>query len=155
MATFNPVKKIKVLLELGISGGRTGCRSQSDVSMTASAIRNSKHLVLAGIETYEGVVHYDAEGMGTVDTLLDSLFATANDLDLAGCFDDQPEIILSAGGSVFPDRVALKLSQKWTGTRPIRIVLRSGCYITHDHGFYNRVGPVGTRIESNALQPAL
>ena len=155
LSTLDPAKKIKVLLELGILGGRTGCRSKDDVSLTAIAIRNSKHLVLAGIETYEGVAHYDTEGMATVDALLESLFATAADLDQIGYFDDQPEIILSAGGSVFPDRVALKLSQKWTGTRPIRIVLRSGCYITHDHGFYDRVGPFGTRIESNALQPAL
>jgi D-serine dehydratase len=155
LSTLDPARKIKVLLELGILGGRTGCRSQDDVSLTASAIRNSKHLVLAGIETYEGVAHYDTEGMATVDALLESLFATAVDLDQTGHFDAQPEIILSAGGSVFPDRVALKLSQQWTGSRPIRIVLRSGCYITHDHGFYDRVGPFGTRIESNLLQPAL
>ena len=34
-------------------------------------------------------------------------------------------------------------------SRPVRVVLRSGCYLTHDDGLYHRVSPLGE------LRPAL
>src|SRR5206468_2770204 len=29
---------------------------------------------------------------------------------------------------------------------PVRVVLRSGCYLTHDHGDYERLSPFGSRL---------
>ena len=46
------------------------------------------------------------------------------------------EVLLSAGGSSIFDLVAPQL--KPALSRPVRGVLRSGCYVTHDHGSYKR-----------------
>ena len=46
------------------------------------------------------------------------------------------EIILTAGGSAIFDLVAARLTPDLG--RPVRGVLRSGCYLTHDHQRYTR-----------------
>jgi D-serine deaminase-like pyridoxal phosphate-dependent protein len=61
-------------------------------------------------------------------------------LDVAGLFEtDSP--LFTMGGSAFPDRVVAHLptSEDVPGTTRL---LRSGCYVTHDHGTYARVSPV-------------
>ncbi len=64
------------------------------------------------------------------------------------------EPILSAGGSAYFDLVARGL--KSDGIVPL---LRSGCYLTHDNGFYNRLlAHVGERAvlgPAPSLRPAL
>jgi len=146
---------LKVLLELGIPNGRTGCRDKEQISSTVAAVLRSNHLTLAGVEAFEGVIHYDPDGVKQVDSFLEQVFETAQILEQQGHFSNVPEVILSAGGSAFPDRVAAKFSASWTGQTPIRIVLRSGCYITHDHGLYSRASPFGSRLQTKALKPAL
>jgi D-serine deaminase-like pyridoxal phosphate-dependent protein len=66
-----------------------------------------------------------------------------------GAFADAPEILATAGGSALFDRVADRLRFPRTLSRPVRVVLRSGCYLTHDDGLYRRVSPLGE------LRPAL
>jgi len=46
------------------------------------------------------------------------------------------EVTLSAGGSAVFDIVARSLPMQLS--RPVRTILRSGCYVTHDSGFYER-----------------
>ena len=46
------------------------------------------------------------------------------------------EVTLSAGGSAVFDIVARSLPTQLS--RPVRTILRSGCYVTHDSGFYER-----------------
>ena len=48
-----------------------------------------------------------------------------------------PAIILTAGGSAAFDIVARDLPMKLS--KPVLTILRSGCYVTHDSGFYNRM----------------
>jgi len=147
--------RLKVLLELGMVEGRTGCRSLEQVAATVAEIGKSENLALAGVEAFEGVVHYDSDGLKIVDGFLEQVFQTAQRLESQGDFDHVSEIIISAGGSAFPDRVANSFTSKWIGKRPIRIVLRSGCYITHDHGLYERASPFGSRLNTQSLKPAL
>lgn len=147
--------KLKVLLELGMTDGRTGCRTPKQVAATVAAIRKSDNLTLAGVEAFEGVVHYDSAGVKIVDNFLKQVFQTAQRLEAQGDFANVSEVVISAGGSAFPDRVANSFTSKWLGKIPIRIVLRSGCYITHDHGLYERASPFGSRISTQALKPAL
>ena len=68
-------------------------------------------------------------------------------------------IILTAGGSAAFDIVARDLPMKLS--KPVLTILRSGCYVTHDSGFYNRMLE-GVKARSGAawqsrpgLQPAL
>ena len=65
------------------------------------------------------------------------------------------ELLLSAGGSAIFDLVAPRL--KPALSKPVRGVLRSGCYVTHDHGNYKRyMAAMDTRLGcGHGLQAAL
>jgi D-serine dehydratase len=67
------------------------------------------------------------------------------------------EVIVSAGGSAIFDLVVPGL--KPALSRKVLGLLRSGCYVTHDQGFYKRmVSAVNRRLgctESGGLRPAL
>ncbi|HET8596892.1 MAG TPA: amino acid deaminase [Castellaniella sp.] len=123
------------LMEIGIAGQRTGCRSAAQALELARRIQASPALRLGGIECYEGgLAHGDLHGdQAAVSAFLDEVRDIAGACDDAGLFEDE-DIILSAGGSAVFDVVAPAL--RATLSRPVRGVLRSGCYITHDHGFY-------------------
>lgn len=129
---------LDVLLEIGIDGGRTGVR-EHDVAVTlARALRASAAVRLVGIECYEGL---QASGDGArdaahVDALLQRVSHVAEALDREGLFEAD-EVIVSAGGSAVFDLVAARLPLSSIG-RPVRPLLRSGCYVTHDHGHYQR-----------------
>ena len=65
-------------------------------------------------------------------------------------------MVVTAGGSAFLDRVVADLGDPWRLSRPVRLVLRSGCYITHDAVHYHQLGPFGTRIpDTDQLHEAL
>jgi D-serine dehydratase len=141
----------EVLLELGLDGGRTGCRNHADALSLARAAHASKAVRLVGLECYEGLW---AQGESEADAaLVQSLMQRVHDLarecDAEDMFDG-PEVLLTAGGSAVFDLVAPTL--KLTLGRPVRGLLRSGCYITHDHGFYKRLGAlVDQRLSHQGL----
>jgi D-serine deaminase-like pyridoxal phosphate-dependent protein len=51
--------------------------------------------------------------------------------------------IITAGGSAYFDIVTRELTASASGDPPAIVVLRSGCYLTHDDGQYARIGPAG------------
>jgi D-serine deaminase-like pyridoxal phosphate-dependent protein len=119
-----------VLIELG--GPRAGCRTLEAALAVADAV--APPLVLAGVEGFEGTLPADA-----VDPYLARLRELVQVLDARRAFGD--EIIATAGGSAFFDRVVEAL--RFDGlSRPVRVVLRSGCYITHDDGLYAESTPL-------------
>jgi D-serine dehydratase len=59
----------------------------------------------------------------------------ARECDAEGLFAG-PSIILSAGGSAVFDLVARSLPTQLS--KPVQTILRSGCYLSHDSGFYQR-----------------
>jgi len=138
----------KVLLELGLAGGRTGCRTEEQALEVAQAIKASAHVTLAGVEAFEGIVHDESleASLKSVDALLSRIRALASELDAGGHFDKASEIVLTAGGSAFFDRVIAGLGGPWQLSRPVRPVLRSGCYLTHDAAHYKEVTPFGSRL---------
>lgn len=148
--------RFEVLLELGMDGQRTGCRTAQDARRTAARIAASPVLRLAGIECYEGTTaHGDhAKDRATVQGLMDRVEATAREAIAQGWFAHD-EVVLSAGGSAIFDLVAERLTPDLG--RPVRGVLRSGCYLTHDHQRYRRyLCCVAERLNLQAtLQPAL
>ena len=153
-----PRQKLEVLLELGLAGGRTGSRTPGQAHEVAGAVAASRHLALAGVEAFEGVIHVGglAETMAAVDQFLSEMHALVLDLDRAGFFANVQEVLVTAGGSAFLDRVVADLGSKWSLSRPVRLVLRSGCYLTHDAVHYHQLSPFGTRIpETDPLQEAL
>ncbi|MEJ7137502.1 amino acid deaminase [Amphibiibacter pelophylacis] len=141
-------QSLGVLLELGQPQGRAGLRDDAAALDIARAIHATPGLRLAGLEVYEGlfVTARREHDLAGVDALLARQVRLAQQLDAAGMFgaqqpqagdDAQPPIWLSAGGSAFFDRVARGLSACPPLSRPHRVLLRSGCYLTHDHGFYH------------------
>lgn len=49
-------RRLQVLLELGIAGGRSGVRANADAGKIAEAVSASRHLSLRGIEAFEGII---------------------------------------------------------------------------------------------------
>ncbi len=69
---------------------------------------------------------------------------------LAGQYEtDAP--ILTMGGSIFPDRVVTHMSTVTTVPKT-RSIVRSGCYITHDHGIYARTSPIAGLVPAVSVR---
>ncbi|MFO1218810.1 MAG: alanine racemase [Burkholderiaceae bacterium] len=128
---------LDVLLEIGVPGGRTGVRDHDAAVALARALRASTAVRLVGIECYEGLQASgdSARDEAHVDALLQRVARVAEALDGEDLFE-AGEVIVSAGGSAVFDLVAARLPLALT--RPVRPLLRSGCYVTHDHGHYQR-----------------
>jgi D-serine deaminase-like pyridoxal phosphate-dependent protein len=151
-------RRLEVLLELGLPGGRTGSRTAEQALDVARAVAGSRYLALAGVEAFEGVIHAGGlpETMTIVDGFLTRMRGLVLNLDAAGLFANVPEVIVTAGGSAFLDRVAADLGEPWGLSRPVRLVLRSGCYLTHDAVHYRQLAPFGSRIpDTEPLREAL
>jgi Alanine racemase, N-terminal domain len=50
------VRPLKVFIEVGFQGGRTGCRSAGEARSVAGAVAGSRNLALAGVESFEGII---------------------------------------------------------------------------------------------------
>ena len=152
-----PVGPMDVLLEVGYIGGRTGVRSLEEGLSVARAVEESEHLCLVGVAGYEGLMPGAATGEPAgLDAYLDSIARTARELNAAGLFASGRAPLVSAGGSSYFDRVVAHLGPDRFGF-PVQTLLRSGCYLTHDHGIYRRTSPLDGRGASTGprLQPAL
>lgn len=131
---------LEVLIDVGTPGGRTGVRSLDEGVVLAELVRATPGLKLVGVAGYEGVVP-NSRAEDTV-TAVDRHCRLVRDVYLeAAKFFETGAPIYSMGGSAFPDRVVEFLPDR--GQVPgTRIILRSGCYVTHDHGTYAAVSPV-------------
>jgi D-serine dehydratase len=129
---------LDVLLEMGIPGQRTGCRTLEEAQALAQALARSPAVRFGGIECYEGgVARCDSEhDAREVTALVRRVTAVAQACDAKNLFT-QDNILLTAGGSAVFDLVVPLLATRGL-SRPVQGVLRSGCYITHDHGNYAR-----------------
>ncbi|MDX5376505.1 MAG: amino acid deaminase [Halomonas sp.] len=125
--------RLKVLIELGVPGGRCGCRNQAAVEELAEAVAAEPALVLAGLEGYEGVVHGEDPSVAVRD-YAQGLVETALALESAGRFD-VAEPIVTASGSAWYDLIAEAFQVASLKDRFVP-VLRPGCYVVHDHGLY-------------------
>lgn len=142
-------RRLPVLLELGVAGGRTGIRDLGDAHRLAKSVAASRTLDLVGVETYEGLAGRSAsvEDIAAVDDLLSAVRELVISLSSSGLFA-RDEVIVSAGGSVYFDRV-VESFRNWPFGEVPHIVLRSGCYISHDAGRYHRLSPLDGRRESD------
>jgi len=128
-AALTPPARLRVLVEIGVLGARTGCRDLEAALRVARAIGDAPGLQLAGVEAFEGVLP-DAAAVGMLMRRLAQTLAT---IDALGLFAH--DIVISAGGSAFFDVVAQELATL-SLSRPLLRVLRSGCYLTHDEFGY-------------------
>jgi D-serine dehydratase len=134
------IRSARLLLEVGHAQGRTGVRSRDTAFEVARAVADSPRLELAGVAGYEGTIGHDrtpATRRRVADFLvfLRDTFIELDDDDLLA----EGERVVTAGGSVFFDQVTEALTP--LRERGAELVLRSGCYLTHDNGYYEQVSP--------------
>ena len=137
----------RVLIEMGTAGGRCGVRTLDEGVILARALQSLSHVELHGVEGYEGLFVSDHADHDTaaVSGYLQSVLRLYELLKAEGLFADPDQVIVSAGGSAYYDLVAHVLAG---GADAVVPILRSGCYLTHDSGFYRRL--LG-RIEDRAV----
>lgn len=144
--------RIDVCVEVGIPGGRTGCRSPEHVDEVARAAAASPRLRLVGIAGYEAALGHDLTPDG-LSVVTDHLVQLREAVVRIAPLIDADDVVVTAGGSTYFDTVADVLTG-WPGDLAVRTILRSGCYLTHDHGLYARTSPL-TRDGRDGLRPAL
>lgn len=151
---------LDVLIELAPApdqpGYRTGVRDEAGLRAVLDALTAwSGHVRLAGIEFYEGVLPDEAEVRRFVRRAV----------ELTGRLLGEGRIgrvpaILSGAGSAWYDVVAEETAAL-AKTGEVEVVLRPGCYISHDGGLYRTAqehilkrNPVAPTL-GEALVPAL
>ena len=150
-------RRLGVLVEIGHAGGRTGCRTDADALEVAEAAAATGTLRLAGVAGYEAGYEQSvgagsqAEALGLIASFCRRLRGLA---DTLAATTGEDEFIVTAGGSAYFDVVTRELTAG--GTAGMTVILRSGAYVTHDHGYYGTVSPVRRDVAgAPALRPAL
>ncbi|MEU9823098.1 alanine racemase [Pseudonocardia alni] len=139
-------RPLGILIDVGTpTRGRTGVRTKAEALALADAVAAAPGLRLDGVAGYEGVVPNERSG-DVVDAVDAHCRFVAEVFDAVRPRIGADEPIFSMGGSAFPDRVVAALPADRDG---VLVLLRSGCYVTHDHGTYAGVSPIA------GLEPAL
>ncbi len=142
-------RPVDVCVEVGMPGGRTGCRGQSAVDEVARAAAASPRLRLVGVAGYEAALGHDI-APDALAGVTDYLLRDARRGGAAGpAVRDRPsdrhrgrQHVLRRGRRRADRRLARGLA--------VRTIVRSGAYLTHDDGLYARTSPLRA-----ALLPAL
>ncbi|MHB2029408.1 MAG: alanine racemase [Acidimicrobiales bacterium] len=151
---------LDVVIELGVVGGRAGVRTLEaaiDVGRAAAACTT---LRLVGVGGFEGTIprREASDAAERVAQFCQRLLDCAAALVDRGLVDysETDPVIVTAGGSLFVDVVATALVAQGAGCGfPTRAVVRPGCYVTHDHGMYERMSPLAQRGRGPMLEAAL
>ncbi len=149
-------RRLHVLIELGVTGGRAGVRNDEQLQSVLDALtRWSDSISLCGIEIYEGVLNDEA----SIRDFLQHAVAVTRKLFAEKRFHRAP-VLLSGAGSAWYDVVADVFSTAHFGDS-VEIILRPGCYLTHDVGSYRKAqeeilqrNPIARQMNS-CLLPAL
>jgi D-serine dehydratase len=147
---------LNVLLELGVEGGRTGVRDEEQLQAVLAGLSRWKDsIALSGVEIYEGVLHDEA----SIRAFLQRAVEVTRQLAAEHRFQRAP-VLLSGAGSAWYDVVAEVFSAAGFGNS-VEIILRPGCYLTHDVGAYRDAqarilahNPIAHQMSSGLL-PAL
>jgi D-serine dehydratase len=148
--------RLNVLVELGVFGGRTGIRDDNQLQAALAALSLwKKSIALCGVEIYEGVLQDESAIRGFLHRAVEVTRKLASE----DRFHHAP-ILLSGAGSAWYDVVAEVFSATQFGDA-VDIILRPGCYLTHDVGAYREAqarilehNPIAHKMKSG-LVPAL
>jgi D-serine dehydratase len=152
---------LQALVEVGVFGGRTGVRGEAAFLDLLRSVASSDHVRLLGVSAFESVLstERDSTKEGTPISQASALRTFIE--EIAGYIVRarsegllSADSIVTAGGSLAFDLVVEIL-----GPLTETFILRSGCYVTHDHGLYASLSPFrATPTSSDAketLLPAL
>ena len=150
--TLSADRPFEVLLEVGVAGGRTGVRTHDAAMALARRAHASDAVTLVGLECYEGLGNTgrSEDDRPAAADLMDRVERLAIQCNAEGLFGAD-EVIVSAGGSGVFDLVVPRM--RMALSRPVAGLLRSGCYVTHDQGHYQRlVHSVNQRLACSDAQ---
>lgn len=155
-------RPLQVLLEGGVHGGRTGCRSHEEALSLARRVGEcSPQLALCGVEGFEGAIDCSdpSDSEAAVGNFIGSLSALLQACEDQGLFGKR-EPLLTIGGSIYFDLVATHRDVRALQGK-CEIVLRSGCYLTHDSRMLTenfqriRARTADPGVAGEAFRPAL
>jgi D-serine deaminase-like pyridoxal phosphate-dependent protein len=138
---------LTAVVEIGIAGGRTGCRSTEEALAVALEAGAVPGLRVAGIAGYEGLFGYDGASAAVrrARTYLAGLRDALRAFAAAGIVPSTHEATLTAAGSGYFDVVVDELHDAWPADERPQVILRPGSYIGHaerggDDGPLQRAG---------------
>jgi D-serine dehydratase len=126
-------RPLGVLVEMGHQGWRTGARSlEAGLQLCGEVWKHPQTLRFRGIEGFEGSAHASepAEEGRQAKQFLGEVGALAKAVENVHRASSEP-LLLTVGGSSFLDAV-WEFGRQMQGD--FQVVIRSGCYVTHDHG---------------------
>jgi D-serine deaminase-like pyridoxal phosphate-dependent protein len=134
-------RRPRLVLELGYERGRTGLRDDAEAMSLAGRVAASTSVELAGVSGYEGTIAADrgTESIERVRAFVERIRDVHARCEAGDLFDSEGGSVVSAGGSMFFDIVADVLAP--LASDRTTVLLRSGCYVTHDHGMYGAATP--------------
>lgn len=97
-----------------------------------AAVEAVRSLLLVVRSLTEALIGLGAGGLGVLD-------AAGNGVRASEAAVSEGGLLVSAGGSMYPDLVIETLHSGWSA--PVRLLLRSGCAVIHDHGLYAESAP--------------
>lgn len=155
-AGYHGTRPLTVLAELGGPGGRTGARTLGAAVAVAEAVAAAPALRLGGVTGYEGALAHDTsdEAIAVVDGYLERLADLHRHLADRGLYPESGELIASAGGSAYFDRVAAVLGPLADDPRTV-VLIRAGAYVIHDDGFYTAMTPAARGGDGPPLRSAM
>jgi D-serine deaminase-like pyridoxal phosphate-dependent protein len=143
--------RLRVLVEVGYEGGRTGCRTVDEAVRVARAAAAVPGVEVAGVSAFEGMLPDPPAVTGLMATVV----AAARSITGTGVADGAAyPWIVSAGGSAFFDTVVAELGPP-AREHGWRVLLRSGAVVSHDDGRYAKTTPFLRVPEDGTLTAAL
>jgi len=156
-------QNIKVLLEYGIVGGRTGIRDEAQEIAVLKELSNwNSSISVIGVEFFEGILQDESEVRSFIQWALSRIQKLASNKVFI-----RDEVMITGAGTAWFDIVADDFL-KFERSCPVQLkkIVRSGCYLIYDKGLYtsmeNRVlnmnlgdAKEGFEILSENLKPSL
>ena len=145
-------QKVKTLIEVGTEGARAGIREMSQLGPIVEECKRFRKrgkgtVEIVGVELFEGIFKEEPPVRPFIQQAIDA----ARGLVALGGVQGS-HVMISGAGSTWFDIVAEMCSSADVGL-PIDLVLRPGCYITHDCGSF--VEPQRRMTSSNAVVQSL
>lgn len=148
-------RPLDVLVDRGAHGARTGARTLGEAVATARTVAAAPNLALAGVAAWEGSLEglHGGDAQSIVERFCDGATETYAAVAGEGLLATANAPVLTCGGSMYFDIVADRFAA--VAADGADVVLRSGCYLTHDDGEYAAGSPFGRTIPGEPLRPAL
>ena len=144
--------RLHLFIEIGRMDGRGGIRILDQVEALVREAAKDPRLSIRGVAGFEGIILLEDRSPEEIGKVRDFCKTIVEAAKIVRPYVSESEMILTAGGSSYFDIVAEEFRKFG---QDVRIVLRSGGYISHDHGGYESTYPFSTEEPSKRFLPAI